>query len=189
MFPITTQIRLSKCLLVLAGILYGSAFFNRLKRLKYRLQVWWLGYICFEQLKVMEKMIHQGRNVKRFREMLGIKQEALAFELGEEWNQRKVSVLEGREVIEPELLADIARVLKVPVEAIKTFDEEAVINIISNTINNHDNASGDSVFNYYPTINPVEKWMEALEENKRLYEMLLKEKDEKIMLLEKIKIS
>jgi len=30
----------------------------------------------------MEKTIHQGRNVKRFREMLGIKQEALAFELG-----------------------------------------------------------------------------------------------------------
>ena len=30
----------------------------------------------------MEQKIHQGRNVKRFREMLGIKQEALAFDLG-----------------------------------------------------------------------------------------------------------
>ena len=48
----------------------------------------------------MEKIIHQGRNVKRFREMLGIKQEALAVELGEDWNQRKVSLLEQKEVIE-----------------------------------------------------------------------------------------
>ena len=30
--------------------------------------------------------IHEGRNLKRFREMLGIKQDVLAFELGEEWN-------------------------------------------------------------------------------------------------------
>lgn len=37
------------------------------------------------------KNIHQGRNIKRFREMLGIKQEALAFELGEDWNQKKIS--------------------------------------------------------------------------------------------------
>lgn len=29
-----------------------------------------------------DKKIHEGRNVKRFREMLGIKQEALAFNLG-----------------------------------------------------------------------------------------------------------
>ncbi|MDB5232044.1 MAG: transcriptional regulator, partial [Chitinophagaceae bacterium] len=62
----------------------------------------------------MEKTIHQGRNVKRFREMWGIKQEALALELGEDWNQRKVSLLEQKEVIEPELLEQIAKVLKVP---------------------------------------------------------------------------
>jgi hypothetical protein len=37
----------------------------------------------------MEQKIHQGKNVKRFREMLGIKQEALAFDLGNDWNQKK----------------------------------------------------------------------------------------------------
>lgn len=46
------------------------------------------------------KQIHQGRNVKRFREMLGIKQEALAYELGEDWNQKKISLLEQKEEIE-----------------------------------------------------------------------------------------
>lgn len=31
-----------------------------------------------------KKKIHEGRNIRRFREMLGYKQEALAWELGEE---------------------------------------------------------------------------------------------------------
>jgi|SRR5690348_2731480 len=122
----------------------------------------------------MEKTIHQGRNVKRFREMLGLKQEALAIELGEEWNQRKISLLEQKEVIEEPLLQQVATVLKVPVEAIKNFDEEAAINIIGNTVTNHDNAS---VFNYYPTFNPFDKIVELYEENKKLYERMLKEKD------------
>ncbi len=34
----------------------------------------------------MEKKVHEGRNVRRFREMLGIKQETLAYELGDDWN-------------------------------------------------------------------------------------------------------
>ena len=134
----------------------------------------------------MEKTIHQGRNIKRFREMLGIKQEGLALELGEEWNQRKVSLLEQKEVVEPELLDQVAKVLKVPVDAITNFDEEAAIQIILNTVNNHDNATGNSLFSYYQTINPIDKWMEALEENKKLYTALLKEKDEKIALLESL---
>jgi transcriptional regulator with XRE-family HTH domain len=134
----------------------------------------------------MEKTIHQGRNVKRFREMLGIKQEGLAHELGDDWNQKRISLLEQKDVIEPELLEQIAKLLKVPVEAIKNFDEEAAINIISNTVNNHDNATGNSLFSYYPTINPIGAWIEALEENKKLYAALLKEKDEKIALLEKM---
>ncbi|MEJ0103492.1 MAG: hypothetical protein WDO19_13465 [Bacteroidota bacterium] len=41
-------------------------------------------------------------------------------------------------------------------------------------------------YNYYSTINPIEKWLEALEEIKRLNAALLKEKDEKIALLERM---
>ena len=81
----------------------------------------------------MEKTIHQGRNVKRFREMLGIKQEGMALELGEDWNQRKISLLEQKEVIEQDLLEQVAKMLKVPVDAIKNFDEDAAVNIVSNT--------------------------------------------------------
>ena len=132
----------------------------------------------------MEKTIHQGRNVKRFREMLGIKQEGLALELGDDWNQRKISLLEQKEVIEPELLDQVAKVLKVPVEAIKNFDEEAAINYISTF---HDNSVSHVIGNHGTyNFNPIEKWVEALEENKKLYERLLKEKDEKIVLLEQL---
>ncbi len=133
----------------------------------------------------MEKIIHQGRNVKRFREMLGIKQEGLASELGEDWNQRKISLLEQKEVIEPNLLEQVAKVLKVPVEAIKNFDEEAVINVIGNTVTTvNDNATGQ-LFQFNPVINPVDKWIEALEENKKLYERLLQTEKEKNELLQK----
>lgn len=44
----------------------------------------------------MEHKIHQGRNIKRFREMLGIKQEVLAFDLGDHWTQKKISLLEKK---------------------------------------------------------------------------------------------
>lgn len=81
----------------------------------------------------MEQKIHEGRNVKRFREMLGIKQDALAYELGEDWNQKKISLLEQKETIEQPLLKQISNALKIPLEAFQNFDEEQAINFISNT--------------------------------------------------------
>ncbi|KAF2080923.1 helix-turn-helix domain-containing protein [Flavobacterium sharifuzzamanii] len=131
----------------------------------------------------MVQKIHQGRNVKRFREMLGIKQEALAYDLGEDWNQKKISMLEQKDVIEDSLLKQISNSLRIPVEAFQNFDEEQVINIISNTFNDQSNG-----YNYYPTfnVNPIDKWIEALEEIKRLNTELLKAKDEHIKALEKL---
>ena len=133
----------------------------------------------------MPKTIHQGRNVKRFREMFGLKQEGLAYELGEEWNQKRISLLEAKEEIDDALLEQIATALKVPVDVIKNFDEQTAINVFTNSVTNHDNGSG-AVFNYQPTFNLIDKWVEALEENKNLYTALLKEKDEKIALMERL---
>jgi transcriptional regulator with XRE-family HTH domain len=47
---------------------------------------------------------HVGRNMKRLREMLGIKQEVLAAEMGGDWTQSKISTLEQRETIEKDIL-------------------------------------------------------------------------------------
>jgi hypothetical protein len=120
----------------------------------------------------MPKTVHQGRNVTRFWEILGMKQEALAFDLGDDWNQKKVSLLEQKEVIEPELLEQIAGVLKVPADAIKNFDEEAAIFNIQHNYEGSINQGPN--LNYQCHFNPIDKWVEAMEENKRSYEALLK---------------
>lgn len=131
----------------------------------------------------MEQKIHQGRNVKRFREMLGIKQEALAFDLGDEWNQKKISMLEQKDVIEDDLLKAISTALKIPVEAFQNFDEEQAVNIIANTFDNGSILNG---INHNPTFHPIEKLVQLHEEKIALYERMLKEKDEMMDRLEKL---
>lgn len=131
------------------------------------------------------KKIHQGRNIKRFREMFGMKQEALAIELGEDWSQKKVSRLEEHEQIEDDILQQVAKILKVPVEAIKNFDEQAAVQVISNTFSSHENSTLNAV-NYNCTFNPIDKLLDVIEENKRLYERLLAAEKEKNELLQRL---
>lgn len=83
-----------------------------------------------------------------------MKQQALAFELGEDWNQKKVSLLEGKEEIEPQVLKQVAGVLKMPVEAFTDLDEDAAFNIISNTFNEQAFINSTGTFN----INPIDKY-------------------------------
>ncbi|OXA85781.1 helix-turn-helix domain-containing protein, partial [Flavobacterium hercynium] len=117
----------------------------------------------------MEQKIHQGRNVKRFREMLGIKQESLAFDLGNEWNQKKISMLEQKDVIEEDLLDQISQALKIPVEAFQNFDEEQAVNVIANTFNIEKEAyigNTKPIFN----INVLDEFKKLHEEKIALYE-------------------
>jgi len=135
-------------------------------------------------METTTKPAHIGRKISRIRELRGIKQEHLAMELG--ISQQSVSRMESTEIIEEELLEKIAKILGVPVEGIKNFSEEAVFNVISNTYNNNSNDSSTliaSSINYYPTFNPLDKLMEVVEENKILYERLLKSEQEKAELL------
>ena len=135
----------------------------------------------------MNKTIHQGKNVKRLREMLGFKQEGLAYMLGDDWNQQKISLLEQKEEIDDQLLEQIARQLKVPAEAIRNFDEEmAVFNIQNNYEGSNAGATGVYTNNNNCIFNPLEKYMEAIEANKGLYERLLQSEKEKNELLQKM---
>jgi len=117
-----------------------------------------------------EKIVHQGKNVKRFREMLGMKQDALALAMGDDWNQQKISLLEQREVLDPSILEQVAKVLKINPEAIKNLGEESAINIFSNTFSDFKDNASASAMNYQCTFNPLDKVLE-------LYERMLKEKD------------
>ncbi len=125
--------------------------------------------------------VHEGRNIKRFREMLGIKQDALAFDLN--MSQQAVSLLEQKETIDTPLLQKISALLKIPVEAIQNFDEEQAVNIIANTFGDHAN-----FFNYGTMhIHPIDKLIQLHEEKIALYERMLKEKDEMMARLEGLK--
>jgi len=147
------------------------------------------------------KPSHHGRNLKRFREMLGIKQEALAFELGDTWSQKRVSLLEQKETIPREVVEHIAEALQVPAKAILDFDEETAIQNLRNHYENIPSFPEDTAnpapeqetrvpAQHLPVLpasfNPLEKWVAALEENEKLYERLLKSEQEKVQMLQKL---
>lgn len=111
--------------------------------------------------------------------MLGMKLDLLASIMGDDWTQIKVSRLEAKEEIEDGILDDVARALKIPIDAIKNFDEEAAISIVANTFTDFkENAVGIAT-HYTPTFNPVDKIVEILEQsNKELKEQIAELKRE-----------
>lgn len=129
----------------------------------------------------MNEKIHHGRNINRFREMMGIKQEALAFSLGPDWSQKKISLLEQKEEVEEDLLRQVGEILRIPVEAFQNFDEEQAITVISSTFNDN-----SSVVSKNPIFNPIDQLIKLHDEKIALYERMLKEKDEMMVRLEKL---
>jgi transcriptional regulator with XRE-family HTH domain len=123
------------------------------------------------------KSIHQGRNVKRLRDICGIKQETLAVQMG--LSQQAVSQFEQKEVLDPKQIEEIAKILKVSPDIIRYMTDDAANNFI-NTFNDH------SGFNFQCTFNPLDKYLEAMEANRALYERLLASEREKSDLLQKV---
>jgi len=119
-----------------------------------------------------DNKIHQGRNIRRLRDMLGIKQETIASEIN--MTQQNFSKLEQKKEIDEATLEKVAEAMHISTEVIKRFNEDGVINFISNTL--HDNSG---LIMYNPTFNAVDKIVE-------LYEKLLAEKDSKIEMLVKL---
>ncbi len=111
-----------------------------------------------------ETTIHIGRKISKIRELRGMKQEALAAELG--ISQQAISKIEQSAEVEADALSKIAKVLGVTVDGLMHFTEDSVFNNINNF---HDN----SIQNNF---NPIEKVIE-------LYERLLASEREKIEML------
>ena len=114
---------------------------------------------------------HTGRNVQRVRMYFGVKQEALATDLG--ITQQEVSKIEQQEEIEEEMLSQIANVLGVSSEVIRDFDVERAIYNINNIRDNTFEQGATSIAQQF---NPIEKIIE-------LYERLLQSEREKVDLL------
>ncbi len=125
--------------------------------------------------------VHHGHNIRRTRIEKDIKQDAMA-ELVH-LSQPAISRYERTKTIDDEILQRFARALNVPVEYLKTLEEDApsvVFESITNDV--HDNKEGVTVPTGYSNnlknaFNPIDKITE-------LYERLLKEKDEKYAALE-----
>ena len=117
--------------------------------------------------------VHIGRKISRIREIRGIKQDALATELGV--SQQAISKIEQSEEVEDSTLKKIATVLGLTVEGIRNFSEESIVNYF-NTFN--DTSINQGPMGSYNTcnFNPLEKVIE-------LYERLLQSEREKIELL------
>lgn len=123
------------------------------------------------------KTVHQGKNVKRIREICEMKQESLAVQMG--LTQQAISQLEQKEALDPKQLEEIAKILKVSPDMIKYMTDDAANNFI-NTFNDN------SGFNFQCTFNPLDKYIEAMEANKALYERMLASEKEKSEMLQKI---
>ncbi|UUF15230.1 MULTISPECIES: helix-turn-helix domain-containing protein [Flavobacterium] len=126
---------------------------------------------------------HIGRNISRIRELRDMKQEALALAIGT--TQQSISIIEGSESVDDEKLKTIADALGVSSEAIKNFSEDAVFNIIGNTIEIENN-TGSSVISYGCSFNPLDKLLETIEKNEQLYERLIQIEKDKATYLEKL---
>lgn len=129
--------------------------------------------------------INLGRKIMRMRELLGVRQEAVAEKLG--ISQQAVSKIEQKEHVDDVMLDRVAKALGVNTEAIKNLDEQAtVFNVVQNNYDSATNHGAINGQNYQCTFNPFDKWVEALAENKKLYEELLKSEREKVALLQKL---
>jgi len=117
---------------------------------------------------------HIGQNVQRVRVYLGVKQDALADDLG--ITQQEVSKIEKQEFIDERMLLNIADVLCISPEVIRNFDLERAIKNICNS-------------DYEATVlgrkseNEDELQLKMVEKIFELYERLLKSEREKIELL------
>lgn len=134
-----------------------------------------------------EPTLHLGRKISRIRELRGMKQEALAAELG--ISQQAISKIEQSAEVEDSALEKIAGVLGVSVDAIKNYSDEAVIYNIQNNYEGSNNGASNfgpaNYLNYQCTFNPIDKLVELFEENKKLYERLLASEKEKNELFKK----
>ena len=131
------------------------------------------------------KNTHHGHAIKRIRHTLGIKQDALAIDLG--ISQAQISAYEQKKVIDNDMLEKFAKALNVAPDVIKELEEDPVTVIIENNTfekgsSNIGKVDGDHIINN----NPIEQILALNKEKTALYERMLELEKEKNALLEKM---
>lgn len=128
---------------------------------------------------------HHGHAIRRFRHTLGIKQEALAADMG--ISQTLVSFYEKKKTIEDDMIEKFAKALNVDPKLIKELEEDPVTFIIEN--NTFEKGSMAGIYNVgdiQHNPDPVDRLIELSNEKTALYERMLELEREKVALLEKV---
>lgn len=127
---------------------------------------------------------HIGRNISRIRELLGIKQEALAFSIGV--SQQSISIIEKNAIVDEGKLKSIADALNVDPNVIRNFDETKILDYFERSIE----PAGQTavidqkiLFDYLFQMFEANNRLQA--EKQSLYERLLQAEQEKFRHLEK----
>jgi transcriptional regulator with XRE-family HTH domain len=131
------------------------------------------------------KNTHHGHAIKRYRHTLGIKQEALAADMG--ISQALVSFYEQKKVIEDDMIDNFAKALNVAPGLIKELEEDPVTFIIEN--NTIDKGGIAGIYNIgciHNNPDPIDRIVELGKEKTALYERMLELEKEKNALLEKL---
>lgn len=115
-----------------------------------------------------------GYNIKKLRQLKGLKQEALAIELG--ITQSEMSEIESLEQIDEAIVVKIAHILNLTPEIIKEFNEQHAFYSINNKVEN--SPINDSGHGIHQVFSPIDKVVE-------LYERLLASEKEKLDLLKR----
>jgi transcriptional regulator with XRE-family HTH domain len=130
--------------------------------------------------------IHHGHNIRRLRNERKISQEAIAEKVF--LSQQAVSRYEATRVIDDIILNRFAKALDIPVDMIKTMEEENGINLYieNNTIekggilNAMRDVDNENIFN------PYDKIIELCNEKNELYERMLALEKEKTAILQQL---
>ena len=127
--------------------------------------------------------VHHGHNIRRIRVEKELSQKQIS-DLTH-LSQSSISKYEMARRIDDETLRKFSKAMNVPLELLKTMEEDAqTIVFENNTINNTDHGGANTHVGYtenennITNLNPIDKITE-------LYERLLKEKDEKYAALER----
>ena len=137
-------------------------------------------------MKTDDKGRHLGRNISKIRELLGLKQEALAFAVG--LSQQAVSSIENSAHVDNAKIALFAKALQISPQVIANFDEKGMLDYLE-TLDENGLGGRAKIFDY----NLFQKLLEAFELNNRLhvekqslYERLLQNEQEKCRYMEKM---
>lgn len=137
-----------------------------------------------ETENIKTRNVHQGANVRKLRQLVGMKQTTFGDLMG--MNQQAVSRLEQKKVLDEDTLFKVANILHVAPEIIQKLEENPTSIVIENNTFQSGSSNVGVVENQRDNIvnHPVDQLMVLSKEQASLYERMLTIEKEKNAVLE-----